>query len=202
MRFRQIEALLPVGSYLDVGCAFGFSLDVAAKRGWDAEGVDISVYACEVAAQRGAHVTCVDFLNFHPHKAYDLISAWDVIEHTSSPGAFVKQVSRCLRVGGLLALTTPDSGAVVAKLLGRRWFEYKWPEHIYYLDRKSIRQYCEKFGFRPLRLQVAVKYKTLADAFARWVGIYEVHKSPNNKKRIIVPYSSLTEMLLIAQKIA
>src|SRR5947209_5577259 len=24
-RFRQIEALLPVGRYLDVGCAFGFS---------------------------------------------------------------------------------------------------------------------------------------------------------------------------------
>ena len=201
--FKEIELFHGPGTCLDIGCAFGFSIEVAQERNWTVDGLDVSDYACKIASEicRG-EIICEDFLSFKSNKDYDLVTAWDVIEHTQSPALFIKNVRNCLKTGGLVALTTPNCSSPVARLLGQNWFEYKWPEHTYYLNSNTLRLYLEMFGFRICSLKTAIKYKTLEDAIARWAGFYECrnfHLGKLGKKT--VPYSSLSEVFLIAQKV-
>jgi 2-polyprenyl-3-methyl-5-hydroxy-6-metoxy-1,4-benzoquinol methylase len=201
--FEKIELFQPPGSCLDVGSALGFSLEAAEKRGWDAYGIEISSYAHRTMINSSLKGLHGDFLSLDLNMAFDVVTAWDVIEHVSSPRLFFGQANSCLKKGGILALTTPDCGALVARLSGRHWFEYKWPEHLFYLNRKSLFLYCEKFGFEVLISRPAVKFKFVADAIARWVGLYEAKPI---FRRIFVKkqmrYSSFSEIFVIARKIS
>lgn len=40
------------GKFLDVGCSFGFFMDVARQRGWTIADIDVSKYAADYATQR------------------------------------------------------------------------------------------------------------------------------------------------------
>lgn len=202
-RFKDIEMYKPSGTCLDVGCAFGFSMEAARKRGWYTYGTDMSAYAYKILLKTGFEGTHGDFLSLDLNKTFDVVTAWDVIEHCVSPGLFMSRVYSCLKEKGILALTTPDCGSLVARLSGKRWFEYKWPEHLFYLSRQTLQLYCEKFGFQVLVSKPAIKYKFIGDAIARWIGLYETNPFLNNilgKRQM--PYSSFSEVFLIAQKIA
>lgn len=201
--FNEIEYFLKSGDYLDIGCAFGYSIEVANQRGWNSEGIDISNYACKIArARTNSNIINGDFLRFNMKNKYDLITAWDVLEHTISPSLFFLQANRCLKRDGVLAICTPDAKSFFARLQGKYWFEHKWQEHIYYLSRTNLELYCKKFGFQILKLKFAIKYKTLFDAIARWIGLYEYKRNCKKKfRQILIPYSSFSENFLIARKI-
>lgn len=200
--FRRIEMFKRPGTCLDVGCAFGYSIEVSAARGWYTSGIDVSAYALERVTRAGLRAIHGDFLELTAKENYDLITAWDTIEHVTSPRLFFKQAYRNLKDGGILALTTPDCGAIVCHLWGKKWFEYKWPEHVFYLSRETLRRYCEEFGFEVVVLRPAIKFKPLPDVIARWLGLYESKRLLHSIfGRLAVPYSSLSEVFLIARKI-
>jgi SAM-dependent methyltransferase len=179
----------------------GYSVEASLSRGWDAHGIDISEYAIEHAKRTGLGVMHGDFLECAFSRDYDLITAWDTIEHVVSPGLFFQQAFQSLKEGGILALTTPDCTAASCRLWGRRWFEYKWPEHIFYLSRQTVTRYCHRLGFDVLLLEQAIKYKPLPDAITRWLGLYESGRWLHSILGwAIVPYTSLSEVILIAQK--
>jgi len=77
----RIERLLAPGRVLDVGCATGDFLKVAAERGWNAVGVDPSP-AREQAVAAGARLVgrTIDDADVAP-RSLDLITFWDVLEH-------------------------------------------------------------------------------------------------------------------------
>ena len=105
----EIEKLLGgrVG-ILDVGCAFGTFLRLAANRGWAAKGVEISGFASEIARERGGlevfngELSAAPF----PEASFDAITFWDVVEHVSWPFDALVSAYRLLRPGGVLLLTT------------------------------------------------------------------------------------------------
>ena len=198
---RQIEAFHKPGTSLDVGCAFGYFIRAAQARGWNAHRINISTYAVEQAAKTRLPVKCGDFLQCRCEESYDLVTAWDLIEHMLSPHAFFSQAWHMLKDGGILGLTTPDSQSLVARLWGRRWYQYKLPEHIYYLNRATITAYCRELGFVILCCRKAVKFRSLPDALARGLGLYESKRlSHSFVGKVLVPYPSLCEIFLLAQK--
>lgn len=202
-RFNTIQDFMSPGTCLDIGCAYGYSIQAATTNGWQCEGIDISSHCCGVANERGYAAHQGDFLQFESGNKYDLITAWDVIEHTSSPKVFLFQVSKHLRQGGVVALTTPDAGSFLARFWGKRWHEYKWPAHLYYFSRPTLEQYCSEVGFKVIYIGFSRKYRSLANSLARWLGFYEfspaISTIPVLNKEIY--YSSLSEMYLIAKKI-
>lgn len=199
--FKEIESIIPIGSHLDVGSAFGYSIEIAKRNGWYSEGVEISPYAVDISQKYiNTKIHCTDFLSYSNRKQYNLITAWDVLEHLSSPNQFFSRVNLLLRKKGILALTTPLSNSLFAKLFGKKWFEYKWPEHKYYLNKKNLFSYCSRYNFKIINIKYAIKYKTLGDALFRWIGMYENNYKFQKYLRIIIPYSSFSEIFLIAQK--
>jgi SAM-dependent methyltransferase len=134
---------------LDVGCAYGFFLDVARERFQPAElvGLDITPEA-EQIRERGYtfhHGFVEDVLL--PEAHFDLVFIGDAFEHVRDPVRVADRLSSVLAPGGVLILTTVDFDAGLARLLGRRWRLMKPPEHLFYWNRRSLAQI---FGDRGL----------------------------------------------------
>ncbi len=103
-----------IDSVLDVGCGFGFGVDLAARAlGWRAVGIDPSHYAAAGAATLGADIRkgyLTDATELGDR--FGLVIASEVIEHVPDPAAFLQVLRRWLRPGAVLILTTPDADAV------------------------------------------------------------------------------------------
>jgi 2-polyprenyl-3-methyl-5-hydroxy-6-metoxy-1,4-benzoquinol methylase len=174
-RVRNIERALGRrgGRLLDIGCATGFFLDVARSRGFEVQGVEISAYAAGVARQElGLDVHLGPLRSFpRPEQAFDVITLWDVIEHSLGPLEDLRQVASLLRPGGLLVLATPDVESWPARLYGRRWIGIKEHEHFFYFSRPTISRCLEETGFSALRFGTIGKYVSMG-FFIKRIGHY------------------------------
>jgi 2-polyprenyl-3-methyl-5-hydroxy-6-metoxy-1,4-benzoquinol methylase len=173
-RLKRLERYVQPGRLLDVGCAAGFFLDEARKRGWQVEGMDVSSYAVEYARGRFGYdvrhgsLTDLDYAA----GAYDLVTMWDVIEHVPDPLAYVRKAASLLRSGGVFALATPDVDSLPAKLAGPRWVGYKLSEeHVYYFSTKMLTRMLEEAGFEVVNARYVGKYVTLR-LFLDRLGMY------------------------------
>lgn len=128
---------------LDAGCAAGDFLELAQAH-FRMSGLDISSAAIEVARKRCPNLSdrlwsgrLEDLVG--TIGLYDAICVWDVVEHLWEPVSVCRQLFAHLRPGGLLFLSTPDSGTMIAKLMGSRWAFMTPPEHLSLFSAKSFR---------------------------------------------------------------
>jgi 2-polyprenyl-3-methyl-5-hydroxy-6-metoxy-1,4-benzoquinol methylase len=173
-RIEEIERLVGrKGRMLDVGCATGFSVEVARSRGWEAQGVELSRFACDYARREiGVDVFCGSLgeVELEP-ESLDVVTMWDYIEHSPDPLGELRQANRLLKSGGLLALTTPNIASLPARIWGSRWMGIKQEEHLYYFAPETIKKMLELCGFEPERLRHVGKYID-ADFFIKRAGLY------------------------------
>ncbi|MBN1348785.1 class I SAM-dependent methyltransferase [candidate division KSB1 bacterium] len=140
---KKIEKLiLSKGRLLDVGCAAGFFLNVARQRGWEVAGLELSA---DAAAYAKAHFDLdISIGSFEtaslPAASFDVITAWDVIEHLLDPLAFVENAARLLKNNGLMVLGTPNIGSLAYKFRKIRWIQLKPPEHVCYYNPETLKR--------------------------------------------------------------
>ena len=108
------------GRLLDVGCGTGLFLAVARRRGWEVLGLDESVEATGHArTEFGLDVLQGDFTDLRRSgERFDLVTGWDIIEHTRDPIAVLKEVRACLAPGGVVALSTPNQRSMLDLIAG------------------------------------------------------------------------------------
>lgn len=173
-RLKFTERFVQAGRLLDVGCAVGFFIDEARKRGWQVQGLDVSSFAVDYAREHfglDAQHGSLTELQFEPD-VYDLVTMWDVIEHVPDPKAYLAKAAELVRPGGVIALATPDVDSFPARLMGRRWVGYKLSEeHIYYFSIKTLRRMLEEAGFEVVNVRHVGKYVTLR-LFLDRLGMY------------------------------
>ncbi len=155
-RMQLVSKWLPAkGRILDVGCAAGYFLRVAAAAGHDVHGCELSApIAQEAIAALGperVHIGLLDeavrVKGWQP-ASFDLVTAWDVIEHVPEPQGLLAQMRALLKPGGRLLLETQNVASRWARLLGKAWHHYKHLEHLYHFDPRTIRTLLEGQGFR------------------------------------------------------
>lgn len=120
---------------LDAGCGTGAFGQAALGRGARVVAVDIGPRLLARTREKGVtEVAAADvaMLPF-PDGAFDVVLSSECIEHTPSPQASMRELTRVLRPGGRLALTCPNRtwywSCAVADRLGIRHYRglENWP---------------------------------------------------------------------------
>lgn len=142
------------GRLLDVGTANGSFLKVARDAGWTVAGCEPSRWMCEWARTHyGLEVANGSiFTAAYPAASFDVVTLWDVLEHTPDPLATLREAVRVLRPGGLLVVNYPDYGSAVARTMARRWV-FLLTIHYYYFTRKTISAALRRVGCDVLRVK-------------------------------------------------
>jgi len=148
-QIARLRKLAPGGRLLEIGCAYGFFLDLARAH-WDVSGVDVSeegvAHAREVL---GLAVERADFLDtLETPETFDLICLWDTVEHLPHPARTIEKAARALKPGGALVMTTGDIGSFVARWRKQRWRQIHPPTHLYYFSQKTLSRAVEQAGLR------------------------------------------------------
>ena len=144
-----IEHGFSTGRLLDVGCATGEFLAATQARGWQAYGVETSPASAQIARElTGAqiHTGTLDTAPFE-QGSFDVITMFEVIEHLQSPRSYIEIISRLLRPGGLLAISTPNIRSVSYRLLGRDWDVVGPNDHLYYFSPRTLQRLLADHGF-------------------------------------------------------
>jgi SAM-dependent methyltransferase len=146
---RKIERLAPrKGRLLDIGTAAGAFLGVAKRRGWDVEGCEPNRWLAAWGSRRyGIPIRSGDlFEQRYEPASFNVITLWDVIEHTPDPAKVIARCAQLLAPGGLLIVNYPDIDSAVARAMGRRWL-FLTSVHLYYFTPTTIRALLGKAGF-------------------------------------------------------
>jgi len=104
-----IDSVYPSkGRLLDLGCAIGTFLKVAREDSWEVEGVELSAYAAKYAVEKeNLTVHNGDLLDMKlPSESFDVVTMWDMVDHSEVPNDIVKEVYRILKPGGIVAMDT------------------------------------------------------------------------------------------------
>ena len=150
-RARQIHRLLRGPSrILDVGCGRGFTMAALRDLGHEVHGTQLSAeaaaFAREVLALEG--VQQKDLMEVgYPQGWFDVVTVYHVLEHLPDPHAFLREVARILRPGGLLIVEVPDAGGVCARFTGRFWLGWDVPYHRFHFTRETLGQALNSAGF-------------------------------------------------------
>jgi SAM-dependent methyltransferase len=134
---------------LDLGCAYGYLLDEAAKLGWHVCGVDLFEEAVEFVRTQWKIEAMKGYLEDarYPSNAFDVVTVIGSIEHFREPMRTLSEIHRILQPNGYLLLTTIDTSQFP-------WlYRLKPPEHLYYFSRGNLSFALEQRGFKVERVK-------------------------------------------------
>lgn len=166
---------------LDAGCATG-DFVALAKANYVVYGVDISAGAIEQAKARlpdlAPRLSSLSLENLGEEwPQFDAVCMWDVIEHVRDPVAICRTVIELLKPGGCLFLSTPDIGALTAKVMRQHWAFMIPPLHLGFFSRNSVTYlFDKKLPARILAYRTKGKWTSLAFLFykinqvSRWLA--------------------------------
>lgn len=96
--------------WLDIGCALGNVLDWAKVRyGAETFGIEPSKYARDIAGKKGHRIigSLTEHVDFNRYENYfDVVSAYEVLEHLYEPMSWMSGVERLLKKGGVFHYST------------------------------------------------------------------------------------------------
>jgi len=126
---------------LDIGCSNGFWVSCMEDKGFDSYGIDVSKIAIDYAKSlMQLDQVAVGNINKMPKKfpkKYDLITAFEIVEHLKEPNDFIKKVYSMLKPGGIFMMSTPNRDRLYFKIgfkntkkhMGHEHGDYP-PEHL------------------------------------------------------------------------
>lgn len=135
---------------LEIGCATGEFCQALYRRGCSVVGVDLSQEVIELAKARYPHLDLRpgDLQRAVSDEKFDVVFAWEVVEHVASPQNFVAEIRRHVAPSGYVVLSTPNY-ACAKHVQPSRWagFQYSF-EHLYFFDRRAIENIGIRHGLR------------------------------------------------------
>lgn len=152
VRFRRLMRRGPYPRVLDVGTDRGWFLKCFQDAGAEVFGTQLSKSAARVASQRlGREVFLGELSDAHfPEAGMDLVCLYHVLEHVREPQEYLREIHRILRPGGALVIEVPNAHCLTARLFGRHWLGWDFPNHIHHFGPASLRALLERHGFKVL----------------------------------------------------
>jgi 2-polyprenyl-3-methyl-5-hydroxy-6-metoxy-1,4-benzoquinol methylase len=162
----------------EIGCAYGFFLDLARGRFERVFGIDISCEAVKYSKEV-LHLDAMagDYLSDKMEGNYDVCCMWDTIEHLKEPHLFIEKIASEMNRDGILAVTTGDIGSLNARLRGKKWRQIRPPVHLHYFSGKTLIRLLERNGFQVVYVAHPGSYLSLRNILH--IILVARNRSPN-----------------------
>ena len=205
------------GALMDVGAGYGtFCAEVVSRGVFDrVVAVEPTPSLAETCRRRGIETVerPIEQVEIGEGGGFDVIANFEVIEHLFNPRAFVAEMARLLRPGGLLVLTCPNGQGFDVATLGAASLTVDH-EHLNYFNPDSIGRLLSESGltvlgrFTPGRLDAdLVRTQALAgdldlsgQPFLRRVIIDEWDRLGGPFQAFLVEHGLSSNLWAVAQK--
>jgi len=136
---------------LDLGCGVGRFCHAAHAAGWDVTGIDVSHSAISIAKQYAPfRLVCGSMEDaIKEHSTYDVVTAFEVLEHIAAPLDFVKQVRLLLSEPGRIFFTVPNWDCRLVQTATA--YDAIPPFHINFFTQDACQALLEAAGYRSIR---------------------------------------------------
>ncbi|MEW5848583.1 MAG: class I SAM-dependent methyltransferase [Myxococcota bacterium] len=149
---RQLTSIAgrpPPGTrLLDVGCGLGqFPRWVRQLAGLDVRGLDFDPVCKTFAAEvHGVEVDTGELRQQrYPDGAFDIVTAWHVMEHVYDPQTELHEMARVLKPGGYMMVETPTP-SIWMRIFRRRWLYLQAPTHLYHYAPETLAELMRRAG--------------------------------------------------------
>lgn len=147
------------GNVLDIGCGTGDRLDVFRGKGFETYGVETSDSADYAKEHLKLNVTKGDlFAAKFPDHFFEIVTLYNVLEHTHSPVRVCEEVRKILKSDGVLVIQIPNRDSLQYRIFKKRWAAFDVPRDLYYFSIESLSLLLPKSGFSVVK----------ADHFMNW----------------------------------
>jgi len=181
------------GSVLEIGCGSGFILEGLQAALPDAElyASDLLGTFLEQTARRvpAAHLMQMDARQIPFRAEFDLVAAFDVLEHIDEDQLVLEQIGRALRPGGGLLLTVPQHPALWSAV-------DDYSRHRRRYTRRRLLLQMQQAGFTVLRMTSVFMFILPALVAARLrQRRLSADFDPTADLRVVEPWNRLFERL-------
>jgi len=177
----DIKKLRRKGRLLDIGCAFGILLKEANNQGFISEGIDISNYAVKQCQKNNLNAITSVITDVKKKNYYDVITAFEVVEHERNPLLTIKTAYQLLKVNGLLVISVPDSNSLSSKIMGKYWFGYRNKEHLFHFTKDSLYMLLQRAGFSNILIKKDIARAYLFVYYLERINYYFFKSKELNK---------------------
>ena len=172
----EISAKRKITNFLDVGCGEGYVLLEAAERGWKAHGVDISDNRGGFARREDVSFIQGDIFEARfPDNFFDCVYVDSVLEHVADPIAFLNELNRIIKNGGVLYIGVPNEDALFNDI--KKFLYFIWGKRSISSRLKPFVSPFHTNGFtKKSLLAAALRANFKAVQFRNFAGQYEFLK--------------------------
>lgn len=142
---KELKNSISQRSLLDIGAGSGIMVQAAIDSGFNAEGIEPSVWLAGIASRKNLKVHTGILPHKDISKKYDVVSIIDVIEHVEDPLNLLVEAKKHLKQDGLLVIITPNVRSLAAICLKYNWWHYR-VAHITYFDKNNLCLLLSKIG--------------------------------------------------------
>lgn len=149
--YRNLRILIlnkiSAGKIFDVGCNTGQFLD--EMEGFECYGIDRSPSHGKIAKEKyGKNIFVGTFEDYQsPGFLFDCVTLQDVLDHMVDPLEALKKCNKLLKPNGLLVIKVHDMSSLCARIMGRKFYAFIPPTHLFYFNRTALAMALEKASF-------------------------------------------------------
>lgn len=151
-------------SILDMGCGFGYFLELASQKGWQVSGVEIVNRAVENAMAKVGdknifHGTLKEAR--YRDDSFDAITLWDVLFHIHNPYEELRECHRVLKRKGVIGIRVRNvlfekmiyrAYSIIKKMVPNLGLKKPYVFHKYCFSPNSMFQLLRRVGFTKIEI--------------------------------------------------
>ncbi|MDD4938185.1 MAG: class I SAM-dependent methyltransferase, partial [Candidatus Shapirobacteria bacterium] len=149
----EIRKGVKVKHILDVGCGTGDLISFFKKNGYSVRGLEINKSAKAFVKENvfgEISFTTLKKASFKKN-SFDVVTANHVLEHVYDLKKFLNEIKMFLKKNGCFYLKVPNFGYWEYKVFGKYSYALEVPRHMYFFDKKSLKNLLISNGFKNIR---------------------------------------------------
>jgi spore coat polysaccharide biosynthesis predicted glycosyltransferase SpsG/SAM-dependent methyltransferase len=152
----NLNANQPKMRLLDIGCALGFFVEVADKRGWEARGIEISSFASDWGRKNlSLEIVNGSFLDVDVEPgSYDAVTFFFTAEHFMEIERVVDKTYNILKPNGVIALALPNRGGITYRLDRAGYLRDHPGDHYFDSSVRNLKRFLKIYGFKKRKITI------------------------------------------------